>query len=126
VDFVVAIKKGSTGKLSLGSLDTVVDWGAAEDYMSAIYELVKEGKTGDYVISSGHGHTLRQFCEVAFSYQGLDYREHLSRYYENIARVNNTRIGDSSKLISDLGWKPKISFEKMIQNMIDYQMNNLS
>lgn len=126
VDFVVAIKKGSVGKLSLGNLDTVVDWGAAEDYMSAIYQLVREGKTGDYVISSGHGHTLRQFCEVAFSYLGLDYAEYLSKDYENIARVNSTRIGDSSKLISDLSWKSEISFEKMIQNMIDYQMNNQS
>lgn len=126
VDFVVAIKKGSTGKLSLGSLDTVVDWGAAEDYMSAIYELVKEGKTGDYIISSGCGHTLREFCEVAFSYLGLDYKDHVSEDAENIARVNNTRIGDSGKLIFDLGWKPKISFEKMIQNMIDYQLSDLA
>lgn len=124
VDFVVAVKKGATGKLSLGNLDTVVDWGAAEDYMSAIYQLVKEGKTGDYVISTGHGHTLRQFCEVAFSYLGLDYAEYLSKESENIARVNNTRIGDSSKLISDLSWKSNISFEQMIQNMIDYQMDN--
>lgn len=125
VDFVVAIKQGSAGKLSLGNLDTVVDWGAAEDYMRAIYELVREGKTGNYVISSGYGHTLREFCEVAFSYLDLDYTKYLSRDPENIIRVNNTRIGDNSKLISDLRWKPSISFEKMIQNMIDYQMNNL-
>jgi GDPmannose 4,6-dehydratase len=125
VDFVVAIKNGSTDKLSLGCLDTVVDWGAAEDYVSAIYELVKEGKTGDYVISSGHGHTLRQFCEVAFSYQGLDYTEHILSDSENIVRVNSARIGDSSKLISNLSWKSKTSFEKMIQNMIDHQLNTL-
>lgn len=125
VDFVVAITKGLTGKLSLGSLDTVVDWGAAEDYMSAIFELVKEGKTGEYVISSGYGHTLREFCEVAFSYLGLDYADYISSDSENIIRVNSTRIGDSSKLISDTAWKPKISFEKMIQNMIDYQLNDL-
>ena len=126
VDFVVAVKKGSADKLSLGNLDTIVDWGAAEDYMSAIYQIVKEGKTGDYVISTGHGHTLRQFCEVAFSYLGLNYEKYLSKDSECIARVNNTRIGDSSKLISDLNWKSKISFEKMIQNMIDYQMDNQS
>lgn len=122
VDYVVGIKKGFGGSLSLGSLDTVVDWGAAEDYMEAIFELVEKGKTGEYIISSGSGHTLRQFCEVAFSYLDLDYTMYLSDKKENLVRINNTRVGDNSKLKNAIEWQPKISFEEMIHRMIDFQM----
>ena len=122
VEYVVSVKQGKLGKLSLGDLGTTVDWGAAEDYMEAAHQLLLNNKTGDYVISSGVGHTLRNFCEVAFSYVGLDYSNYISTDCANVLRVNHTRIGDNSKIRSSIGWAPKISFEELIKNMVDYQI----
>jgi GDPmannose 4,6-dehydratase len=122
IEYVAAVNLGTTDKLSLGDLNTVVDWGAAEDYMEAAYLLLKNGKVGHYVFSSGTGHTLRNFCEVAFSYKGLDYTDYVSSHQESMARINHTRIGDNTKLKETLNWWPKTSFDKMIGNMIDNQI----
>ena len=122
VEYVAAIGQGTTDKLSLGDLSTVVDWGAAEDYMEAAYQLLINDKVGNFVISSGSGHSIREFCEVAFSYKGLDYKEFVSTNQKSVSRINHTRIGDNTKLKEAIGWMPKTSFEKMICNMIDSQL----
>jgi GDPmannose 4,6-dehydratase len=119
VDFVVDVARGSREKLILGDLSTVVDWGAAEDYMEAAYLLLKKEKVGDYIFSSGEGHTLREFCEVAFSYVGLDYTKFVSTQKKEIARTNHTRVGDNEKLRLAINWKPRTSFQEMIRKMVD-------
>ena len=121
-EYVAAVTRGYTGKLSLGDLNAVVDWGSAEDYMEAAYLLLRGGCTGDYVISSGKGHSLRDFCDIAFSYADLDYTNHVLENHENMKRVNHTRIGDNSKLRKEIDWSPKTSFEKMIQNMVEFEL----
>jgi len=122
VEFVANFNKRKNAKLILGDLSTVVDWGAAEDYMEAAYQLLFKAKVGNYIFSSGSGHTIREFCEVAFSYRGLDYKDYVSINQESVSRINHTRIGDNTKLKETISWKPMTSFEKMICNMIDSQM----
>lgn len=122
VAYVAGLSKGSQDPLVLGDLNTVVDWGAAEDYMEAAYLLLKNGKVGDYIFSSGKGHTLRDFCEVAFSHVGLDYTKYVTVQQQNVVRMNHTRIGNNRKLRAAISWEAKISFEQMIKNMIDDEM----
>jgi GDPmannose 4,6-dehydratase len=122
VEYVATLNKRTTAKLILGDLSTVVDWGAAEDYMEAAYQLLNNAKVGNYVFSSGSGHTLREFCEVAFSYKGLDYRDYISTTEECVSRINHTRVGDNTKLKGAISWMPMISFEEMICDMIDSQI----
>jgi GDPmannose 4,6-dehydratase len=122
IEFVVKVFYGYSGKLYLGNLETIVDWGAAEDYMEAAYLLVKESKVGHYIFSTGKGHSIKEFCEVAFGYLNLDYKEYVVPNNEIVKRINNTRVGDCSKLKDTLNWTHKLSFEKMIENMIDFEI----
>jgi GDPmannose 4,6-dehydratase len=122
VEYVAGLSRGSHGRLVLGDLDTVVDWGAAEDYMEAAFQLLASEKVGEYIFASGQGHTVRNFCEVAFSHVGLNYENYVSTQAESLVRINNTRIGDNSKLREAINWRPKITFEKMIENMVDAEV----
>jgi GDPmannose 4,6-dehydratase len=123
VEYVAKLNQRTTEKLILGDLETIVDWGSAEDYMEAAYLLLKNAKVGNFIFSSGSGHTLGEFCEVAFSYRGLNYKDYVSTNQESVSRINHTRIGDNSKLKHAINWKPETSFEKMISNMIDSKIN---
>jgi GDPmannose 4,6-dehydratase len=122
VEFAAGLSQKPNGKLVLGDLDAVVDWGAAEDYVKAAFKLLKNGRSGDYVISSGEGRTVRNFCEIAFSYIGVNYNDYVVSQAEITKRNNHSRIGNNEKLRLAINWKPNITFEKMIHNMLDAEM----
>jgi GDPmannose 4,6-dehydratase len=120
------IKLGLTNELLLGNLDTVRDWGFAGDTVNAMWLMLQHDQPEDYIIATGSTHSVRQFCECAFSYLGLNYndyvREDASSYRpsESVALV-----GDASKAKIQLGWSPQVSFNELVQMMVDADIQSL-
>ncbi|HAR62478.1 MAG: GDP-mannose 4,6-dehydratase [Candidatus Margulisiibacteriota bacterium] len=128
---VAKIVMGKARKLELGNLDTVRDWGYAPDYAQAMW-LMLNNPLGpkDYVISTGIGHTVKNFLDVAFSLKGLDYRDYVEvnqKYFRPAEK--KCLIGNSSLIKEELGWMPTKKFEDIITDMvlgdIDLLSNNV-
>lgn len=117
---VARIQAGVQSHVHLGNLDAVRDWGSAQDYVEAMWLMLQQDDPGDYVIASGEGHTVREFCQVAFAHVGLDWQEHV-RIDERFLRPAevDALIGDSSKARRVLGWKPRMTFTDLVQQMVD-------
>jgi GDPmannose 4,6-dehydratase len=111
-----------SGELVLGDIEARVDWGYARDYVNAIHLVLQTDHPGDYVIASGAAHTVGEFADIAFRHVGLDYRDHLSLRPQTLSRKNLTRIGDSSRLRSQTGWRPTVSFEELVCLMVDAEL----
>ena len=114
------IKHGLADKLALGNLDARRDWGFAGDYVRAMWLMVQHDRPDDYVISTGETHAVREFCELAFAHAGLDYRDHvvLDPALVRPAEVD-LLVGDSGKAQQVLGWKPEVSFDQLVERMVD-------
>jgi GDPmannose 4,6-dehydratase len=120
------IKLGLGQELRLGNLDARRDWGYAGDYVVAMWMMLQQQEPKDYIISSGKTHSVRDICKIAFSHLGLDYLDFViedSHFYRPNEPVQ--LVGDSSKIRQDLGWEPKITFEELIQMMIDHDLLEL-
>lgn len=126
-DGVARIKHGLTNELRLGNLEAKRDWGFAGDSAEAMWLMLQQEEPDDYVIAMGHEHSVRQFCEVAFSHVGLDYAPYVVEdpAFYRPAEVH-TLIGDSSKAREQLGWEPKVSFEEMVRMMVDADMERVA
>ncbi len=120
------IKLGLADELRLGNLDARRDWGYAPDYVRAMWLMLQQDEPEDYVVATGETHSVRELCEIAFGYLGLDYRDYVvqdPRYYRP-AEVD-LLVGDASKAKRKLGWEPSVSFEELIKIMVDADMENL-
>ncbi len=115
-------KQGGAGELILGDVEARVDWGYAPDYVEAMRLILQTDQPADYVIATGEAHTVGQFADIAFKHVGLDYRDYLSVSPQSLSRKNLTRIGDSSRLRLDTGWKPTVSFEELVCLMVDAEV----
>ncbi|MFQ5963520.1 MAG: GDP-mannose 4,6-dehydratase [Candidatus Scalinduaceae bacterium] len=114
------IKFGMTGKIKLGNLDAKRDWGHAKDYVYAQWLMLQQDEPDDYVVATGKNHSVRDFLETAFKIAGLDYTKHYEideRLYRP-AEVN-VLLGDATKAREKLGWKPTVSFESLVQEMVE-------
>lgn len=112
------IKNGKQKKLKLGNLDASRDWGYAPDYVEAIH--LMGSLNADYVVATGQSRTVEHLCKVAFDVVGLDYAEFVEvdpSYFRN--EELHFLKGDA-KLITELGWKPKTTFNEMIEKMVNY------
>jgi GDPmannose 4,6-dehydratase len=120
---VARIKHGLQDKLALGNLEARRDWGFAGDYVEAMWLMLQQEEPGDYVIATGETHTVREFCEIAFSHVGLDYRKYVvtDPQYLRPAEVD-LLLGDASKAYKDLGWKRKVDFPALVRMMTDADM----
>jgi GDPmannose 4,6-dehydratase len=117
---VAHIKAGLQSKLYLGNLDAKRDWGFAKEYVEAMWLMLQQPEPDDYVIATGETHSVREFLEVAFGHVGLDWKKHVEidpRYYRP-AEVE-LLIGDPTKAIQKLGWKPQTKFEDLTKLMVD-------
>jgi GDPmannose 4,6-dehydratase len=113
------IKLGLKDKLYLGNLEAKRDWGFAGDFVEAMWLMLQQDKPDDYVIATGETHSVREFVEKVFSKLNLDYNKHVEvdpRYFR--PTEVDVLLGDSTKARNLLGWKPKVSFEKLIDMMI--------
>lgn len=114
-------------RFEIGDLETIRDWGHADDFIEAAYQIMQLDKSDDYVIATGRGHTIGDLCRTAFEAAGIiDWRKHV---VINQAWVNKKEeyplIGDNSKLRSATGWEPRISFEEMIREMVREDIKRL-
>jgi len=126
-DSVARIKLGLQDKLYLGNLEAKRDWGYAEDYVRAMWLMLQQDEPEDYVISSGETHSVREFCEIAFSHVGLDWEKHVEvdpRFYRP-AEVNEL-LGDCSKAREKLGWQTTTSFDGLVRLMVDADLERLT
>jgi GDPmannose 4,6-dehydratase len=111
-------------KLLLGNIDAYRDWGHAEDYVYAMWQMLQMHKPDDYVIATGQTRTVRQFLLQAFQHVGIILGNEMDKYveiHEDCLRPNEVPYlrGDPSKAFEKFGWKPLITFEKLVQDMVD-------
>jgi GDPmannose 4,6-dehydratase len=116
---VARIKLGLATELRLGNLEARRDWGHAKDYVHAMYLMMQQPEPDDYVVATGTAHSVEEFCERAFAEVGLDYRKYVvtDERFRRPAEVDQL-IGDASKAHKVLGWKPKYTFEELVSEMV--------
>jgi GDPmannose 4,6-dehydratase len=125
-DGAVRIKLGLAKNLRLGNLEAQRDWGFAGDYVEAMWLMLQQEQADNYVIGTGETHSVREFCEIAFSYVGLDYKDYVvqdERFYRP-AEVD-LLISDPSKARTALKWEPSVSFKNLVTMMVDSDMARL-
>jgi GDPmannose 4,6-dehydratase len=114
------IKLGLQDKLYLGNLEAKRDWGFAADFVEAMWLILQQDEPNDYVIATGENHSVREFAEKVFQKLELDYKEYVetdARYFR--PTEVDVLLGDSSKAQKVLEWKPKVSFDQLIDMMIE-------
>ena len=126
-DGVARIKLGKQKDLCLGNLESQRDWGFAGDYVEAMWMMLHHDEPDTFVIGTGETHSVREFCEIAFGYVGLDYKEFVvqdERFYRP-AEVD-LLISNPSKAHAMLGWEPSVSFKELVTMMVDADLERLS
>jgi len=134
------IKKGLQDELHLGNLDSKRDWGYAAEYVEAMWRMLQADAPGDYVVSTGETHSVREFVEAAFGHLGIEIDWRGSGVEEEgveratgrvIVRVDprffrpaevDLLIGDSSRARNELGWKPGTRFSELVALMVEHDM----
>ena len=118
---VARISLGLQEKVSLGNLESRRDWGFAGDYVEAMHAMLQRDVPDDFVIATGVTHSIRELLEVAFARVGItDWESHVEqdpRYFRP-AEVD-LLIGDATKAREQLGWQPKVTFQELIEMMVD-------
>jgi GDPmannose 4,6-dehydratase len=113
------IALGLAHKLPLGNLDAQRDWGWAPDYVRAMHLMLQQGKPEDYVIATGRTHSIRRLCEVAFGCVDLDWERYVFVNPADLRPADvDLLIGDATKARTRLGWQPTVTFERMIELMV--------
>jgi GDPmannose 4,6-dehydratase len=126
-DGVARIKLGLAEDLALGNLEAMRDWGFAGDYVRAMWLMLQQPQADDYVIATGISHSVKDLVEVAFGHAGLEWKKYVRTDPALLrpAEVDHL-IGDASKAKRVLGWQPKVTFEGLIQMMVDEDLRRLS
>src|SRR5437764_7960725 len=119
-DGVARIKLGTARELRLGNLEARRDWGFAGDYVEAMWRMLQLDEPQDFVIGTGHAWTVQHLCETAFGAVGLDYREFVTQdpRFVRPAEVD-LLVADPSKAKKLLGWTPRVSFQQLIEMMVE-------
>ena len=121
------IKLGLQDKLYLGNLDALRDWGYAKEYVESMWLMLQQEKPDDYVVATGEGATVRDFCEVAFSELGLDYKKYIETEERYIRPTEvDALIGDPSKIRKVLGWEAKTHWKELAKIMVNADLELLS
>jgi GDPmannose 4,6-dehydratase len=120
------IRLGLADKLHLGNLDSRRDWGYAGDYVKAMWFMLQQDQPDDYVVGTGETHSVRELCEVAFGCLDLDWKKHVvsdPEFYRP-AEVD-LLVSDPAKARKKLGWEPRVSFQQLVQMMVNADMAHL-
>ncbi|WP_294353139.1 GDP-mannose 4,6-dehydratase [uncultured Sphingomonas sp.] len=123
---VARIKLGLSNELRLGNIDAKRDWGHARDYVKAMWLMLQQESGDDYVVATNRTTTIRDMCEIAFSYVDLKLDDHLviDPAFFRPAEVD-VLLGDASKARQKLGWEAETTLEQMIQEMVDADLARL-
>lgn len=117
---VAKIIQGDQKKLFLGNLNAIRDWGYAKEYVESMWLMLQQEYPDDFVVATGIGASIKDFCEAAFSYVNLswqDYVEFDSRYVR--PTEVDALIGDASKAKNILGWTPNITWKSLAELMVE-------
>ncbi len=108
------------GKLKIGNLDAVRDWGYAKEYVEAMWLMLQQDQPRDYVIGTNTIYTVRDLCRVAFEQVGLNWEDHIEcdQRFMRPTEIAASR-GDYSRAKRELGWQPRTSFEELIRLMVN-------
>jgi GDPmannose 4,6-dehydratase len=122
-----AISLGLEGELWLGDLDSRRDWGYAGDYVRAMWLMVQQDRGDDYVVATGVTRSVRDLVETAFEHVGLDSREyvHIDESLQRGTAELHNLVGEAAKAKRQLGWEPTVSFEGLVQLMVDAELERL-
>lgn len=121
-----AIKLGLTNTLELGNLDARRDWGFAGDYVEMMWRMLQHDEPEDFVIATGHTHTVREFCELAFGELDLDYSKYVSINPKFVRPAEvDLLVGDAGKAKKLLGWVPQVDFAGLVKMMVRHDLEDL-
>ena len=122
----VEIKLGLKNKLILGNLDSYRDWGHSKDYVKAMHLILQHKEPDDFVVATGVSRSVRDMCKYVFSKLNLDMEKyiHQDKVYMRPQELDYLR-GDATKAKKILGWEPQISFEELMDEMINHWMSKL-
>ena len=127
VKAAVEIKLGFSNGLELGNMDSYRDWGHSKDYVRAMHLILQQDNPGDYVVATGETRSVRDMCEYVFDQLGLDYRQWVTQNSKFLRPEELPYLkGDSTRIRTELGWKPEYTFETMMDEMIAYWIKMLS
>jgi len=123
-DGVARIKLGTLKELRMGNLDAKRDWGFAGDYVRAMWMMLQQETADDYLVATGHSHSVREFLQIAFSHVGLHFEDYVVIDPEFIrpAEVDHL-LGNPAKARKKLGWQPEVSFEQLVTMMVDADLD---
>jgi GDPmannose 4,6-dehydratase len=124
---VARIKKGLAKEIRLGNLESRRDWGFAGDYVRAMWQMLQQPAPEDFVIGMGETHAVRELCELAFKCVDLDYQDHIiqdPKFYRP-AEVD-LLVSDPTKAHQKLGWKPEVSFNQLVEKMVEADLDRIS
>jgi GDPmannose 4,6-dehydratase len=126
-DGVARIKLGLASELRLGNIDAKRDWGHARDYVQAMWLMLQQAHADDYVVATGRTTSVREMCEIAFAYAGLEMDRYLiiDKALYRPAEVEFLH-GDPAKAKRVLGWEATTSLEEMIHEMVDADLARLA
>jgi GDPmannose 4,6-dehydratase len=121
--YAARIKLGLARELPLGNLEARRDWGYAPDYVRAMFLMMQQPAPEDLVVATGETHSVREFCEGAFSRLGLDYRQYVTQQAQ-FYRPGEIHLlqGDASLARKKLGWRPTMEFQKLVQTMVEHDL----
>ena len=110
-------------ELRLGNMDSQRDWGFAPDYVWGMWLILQQSQPEDFVLATGHTHTVREFAEVAFGYLGMDYRDYVIQDPAFIRPAEvELLVGNPSKAREKLGWETQTSYEDLVKLMVDAEV----
>lgn len=124
VKTAVEIKLGLTDKLVMGNLDAKRDWGHSKDYVRAMHLILQQNEPNDWVVATGEARSVRDMCDYVFNKLGLDYKNYVIQDPKFLRPEELPYLkGDSTKIRTELGWKPEYTFENLMDEMIEYWIN---
>ena len=122
-----AIRLGLEREVVLGDLTAIRDWSFAGDIVMGAWLMLQQEQPEDYILSSGVGHTVAEFAEIAFAHVGLEAVEHI-RVDSSLTRAAEATapVGDPSRARRLLGWEPTVTFERLVYRMVDADLRRLT
>jgi GDPmannose 4,6-dehydratase len=119
-DGVARIKLGLAHELPLGNLNAMRDWGHARDYVRAMWLMLQQDTPDDYVVATGRTSSIRDFCRLAFSHAALNFEDHVVTRSDLIRPAEvDVLLGDASKANQQLGWRPTVTLEDLVAEMVE-------
>ena len=124
---VARIKLGLDTEIRLGNLDAQRDWGFAGDYVDAMWRMLQQDQPSDFVVSTDETHSVREFCQIAFSHVDLNWEDHVvidERFFRP-AEVD-LLVGDATRAREVLGWEPRTPFADLVQMMVEADLESVA